>query len=353
MSVSVQSSDGFTITSSADNADQVLADLTAADAAASPLDGRTPAETPTPVETPVAEPAPVVAEAAEEPAEPDPPQPRNEHGQFQSKHKKGSMQYRMDQKTWEAAEARRTLDRERQERQQLQQEREQLRQRLDALERGSRTPAAEPAPKAPDPADKPKLEQFDTYEEFVEAVADWKADQKFKARDEQAQQHAFMQDRRRIGTEFQQRKAEFAKTVADFDEVVNTDAISLSPVMSEALVTSAHGPAIAYYLGKHPEETARLTQESAHYAPAVAAPLMQRLLEDRAQSFLASLKPASSASPAQTTAVIRQAAPAPIKPVGSGLSVADTAPDDLPFGPDYVARMNQRDLDRARAKHGR
>jgi hypothetical protein len=286
-----------------------------------------------------------VSEAEEEI---EPPQPRHPaSGQFQSKHKKGSLQYRMDQKTWQANEALRTLESERQERQRIQRE-------LEELRRGAQAQPQTPAPKPPDPADKPKLDQFDTYEEFVEAVADWKAEQKFKARDARMREQQFLDDRARIGNEFQQRRAEFAKTVADFDEVVNTDAISLSPVMSEALVTSAHGPAIAYYLGKHPEETARLTQESERYDPAAAAPLMRRYLEEKAQSFLQTVqKPASSASPAQTTAVVRHAAPAPIKPVGSGLSVAETALDDLPFGPDYVARMNQRDLDRARAKAGR
>jgi hypothetical protein len=106
-----------------------------------------------------------------------------------------------------------------------------------------------PEVKAAEPG-KPVAANFETYEDFVEALTDFKADQR---------------DALRAAVDARANQAQVVKTQVeaaraahdDYDQVVN-DQVKISAAMAEVLVASDHGAEIAYFLGSNPDEAARI-----------------------------------------------------------------------------------------------
>lgn len=124
-------------------------------------------------------------------------------------------------------------------------------------DRERRTP-----PPATDAA--PKREDFETLEDYLEAKADYKVEQKLaeadekreeKEREREAQRSAA--DRRRTWDE---RASKAAEKYEDFDEVVRARDLQITPPMAEAIAESELGTEVAYYLGKNPEEAERISK---------------------------------------------------------------------------------------------
>ena len=106
------------------------------------------------------------------------------------------------------------------------------------------------------PPGKPQLANFDTYEDFVEALTDWKAEQReVKVK----QTEAAKQNQ----TEWE-KKIEAAKAKhEDWDDVVN-DAVDV-PVtahMQQTIFEMENGPDVVHYLAKHPDEAKRIAKLS-------------------------------------------------------------------------------------------
>jgi len=112
----------------------------------------------------------------------------------------------------------------------------------------------------------------------------------------------------------------------DFQEVVYRDDLPISELMAEVIRESEVGPEVAYHLGKHPEEAARI------YA---LSPLQQAKEIGRLEAALSSnpvpVKKASSA-------------PDPIKPLNS----RGTTPTYDPADPRSVKSMSDSEWIRAR-----
>lgn len=132
--------------------------------------------------------------------------------------------------------------------------------RLAAMEgRLADKPAEIPAPKADG---KPKAEDFSTYDDYVEALADYKLEQREKTRaTQQAQAQAQAAQRaveERWGKQLEDAKGRYD----DFEDVVGAE-IPITRVMAQAIQDSDKGADLAYWLGKHPEDAARIAQLSA------------------------------------------------------------------------------------------
>lgn len=111
-------------------------------------------------------------------------------------------------------------------------------------------PAAEPAQPAADPT-KPSVESFETYEAYVEALADWKADQReAKANAERAQRDA--------AQAWQAKTAAAQEKHSDFDDVVMRSTWDCTRDMAQALAASEHGAEVAYHLAKNATEARRI-----------------------------------------------------------------------------------------------
>ena len=274
----------------------------------------------------VPESTPAAAESEGDGLEDDPVLERDANGQFTHKAKRGTvaqLKQRMAQRTWELEEARREMAR-------VHEERTRLVAELEAARRGgapAAAPAATPAavgPEASGPDGKPRVDAYETYEGYVEALAEWTAEQKL------SQREAVVRERERQSTWNQRVEAARAK-LTDYDAVMHNAAdVPVSGVMREAILSSDRGPEVLHYLATHPDQCRQLAEDS-WQTPLDAAPLMRRLLDG--------MMPAAVA-PGPTPTAVRKAVPAPIKPVGAGPVVTESSPDDLPFGRAYVERMN-------------
>jgi hypothetical protein len=154
------------------------------------------------------------------------------------------------------------------------------------------------------PAVAPKADDFDTYEEFIDALSDWKVDQKLAAREAATQAKAAdnskAEAQRVQATSMQARIAEGRDKYDDFDHVALNQAIPITQDMALAVADSEVGADLAYYLGSHLDEAARISQmtPSAQYR---AIGKLEAKLESR---------------PVQTAE--KSKAPTPIKPVAKG-----------------------------------
>lgn len=109
----------------------------------------------------------------------------------------------------------------------------------------------------------PKPEQFRTYEEFLEARAEWKAEQKVSAVLGEFQEHTRRQsaeaEQGRLAQTWEERVGKALEMYDDFEEVALSPDLPISEAMMAALVRTEKGPDVAYYLGKHRDVAAQLS----------------------------------------------------------------------------------------------
>src|SRR5881394_426600 len=187
------------------------------------------------------------------------------------------------------------------------------------------TAAQAPAqPAAPTP--KPTPDQFTDYGEFIEALTDWKTDQKLTAAEQRraqaAQQAQAEQEARRIETSFNERKAAARQKYPDFDAVaINAPTrIPIGSLIDAWVMEHPTGADVLYHLQKHPDDLdALLAQPVLEQAESLAL-LAQRFNgHGRTAAAATGSAPASSSSPV----------PKPPNPVRTGpLRSGDEPPDE-------------------------
>ncbi len=160
-------------------------------------------------------------------------------------------------------------------------------------------PGSQPAQNTvPPAAGKPDPAKFATYEEYNEALVDWKVDQK-------TAQLAQRGEAARRASSFNERVATAKKAHADYDEVLAEAAsMPISPVMHDFIVESEHGPELGYYFGSNPEEAARIFA-----LPPIAQTRAIVALEAQLAPKAEPATPAASPTPTKTPAA---AAPKPL-----------------------------------------
>lgn len=147
------------------------------------------------------------------------------------------------------------------------QEIESLRARVAELSAAARpsttstqAPAAAVSTESPRPtspgATKPTLDQFETVEQWEDAVYDWRTARDKAVREaEQARTHA-----QTAFTEHQAREAAARTTYPDYDVVVSKPlAFALTPTLQQQLIESKQSADLVYYLAQHPDELRQLT----------------------------------------------------------------------------------------------
>ena len=213
------------------------------------------------------------------------------------------------------------LSKERRKREELKTERDVLRKL--ALERDP----PKPEPQKPTEGE-PTREKYASYEEFIEARAEWRADQrvdkKLQERETQDRERQAKSKQDQERDAFRKAMKESAKDIEDFDEVLaeikNTDPVANINVVA---VEAADAPGkILYHLAKHPDEAERI----ASLSPGKQAREILRLEEKLA-------KP-----PVKTSK-----APEPITPVGGKAAVGDEMPDAAKE-PDKWLRWREKNL---------
>lgn len=267
---------------------------------------------------------------ASEPAAPSTPaQPRDDAGKF-AKPSRG--QRRFDELTREREEARREAAEVKARYEASQRELEQLRSLRQPREpepepaKAAATPATPPAGR-PKPTEDEIGSKYQSYGEFVEDLADWKAEQRLAALDFDARIRQSIEADRASRTLQERIVGQLTKareTYQDFDAVL------------------AHGPGASVTLGPTVEVGEQRVQAVSLlpngpqliYAIAKDGALAQRLAAMTDLEFgmaLSSLAPQQAvATPASTPAVVSPIVPPPFQPVGAGSKTTAIPSSDLP-----------------------
>lgn len=140
---------------------------------------------------------------------------------------------------------------------------------------------------------KPHPDDFDTHEEYVEALIDWKAERKLQEREVKERENRIKAEQERLISEYQKRVDVFKKDHPDFDEVIEEAGdIKLSLTVQETILSSELGPHLAYALAKDPDELERINR-----LPPIAAARELGKLEARLSESPKETKPRITKAP--------------------------------------------------------
>lgn len=191
--------------------------------------------------------------------------------------------------------------------------------------------AKKPAESAPAAAEKPKKDDFESYEDFVEALTDYKARQIANAAVAEAEtkRTAKTAEQTRQDT-WNTRQEEARKVIPDYDEVVASSNIPIANHVGAELLENEHGPALAHHIALHPEVAEKLNSLSPRQVVREIA---------RLETEIAKTAPAKTGSPAKTPSK----APAPgshVKPgAATNVDLSKVSMDD------YVATRKKQGAD--------
>lgn len=198
---------------------------------------------------------------------------------------------------------------------------------LALKEKGAADPKKEEVEK-PKPAaesNKPNPDDFETHSEYVEALTDWKLEQREKARSEKQEKERLQKEQETVLQTHSDRVKAFSKEVKDYEEVIaEIDDIVFPAAALDAITSSELGPQIAYELAKNREEAERIAKLPPGQVYREIGKLEAKL-EARAS---ASVKP----EPKKTTQ-----APPPPTPIGSGKSTVPKRLEDAKTQAEYEA----------------
>jgi hypothetical protein len=169
---------------------------------------------------------------------------------------------------------------------------------------------------------KPDQSDFDSYEEFQEALVEWKVGEQLTVHTERLasieQESAQKRAHEQAVAAHSERIDAFRADHSDFDAVIDkAKDLPMTRPMQDSVLNSEAGPAIMYHLSRNPEECDRIA--SMHPLQAI-----KEIGKIEARLEGAQTGPSSPAEP-----VTR--APRPIKPVGGGATASTVSIDKLPY----------------------
>ena len=152
----------------------------------------------------------------------------------------------------------------------------------------------------------PTIEQFDNFDKFVAAKAGWIAKQQIESTltEREQRQAAARESTERTKTveQWNKRVEEATAELPDFEEVVASSDVPMTPPMQQAIMESDVGPKLAYYLANNPDEARNIAAMSPIGAIRSLGRIEERL--------------------SKPSAVTTTSAPPPVKPVGARSTVA-------------------------------
>jgi hypothetical protein len=170
---------------------------------------------------------------------------------------------------------------------------DELEERIKALESSKAAPVEQ--------GDKPNRQQYDTEDEYIEALADWKASEAIAKREQQQREAKLKAESDSIDSAFTARLEKAVTEIEDYKEVVSSATVEIPDFMVMAIKESDQGPMLVYYLAQHPDEAKKIAAMRPIQALKQLLQIEKGLSEDD--------EPAPKASPE------RKRAPEPITPV--------------------------------------
>lgn len=179
--------------------------------------------------------------------------------------------------------------------------------RTEAMKSKPKEEPAQPTQVKPETSSKPKSEDFESHEEYVEALTDWKLDQKLNAERAKTKEEQVKTDFQSRVEKHVERVESFAAKHDDFHDLMeDVDDIPMSVTVQEVILASENGPELMYELAKNREEYKRICS-----LPALEAARELGRFEIRIA------KPESKDETKEIKQTKQTKAPPPIKPVGS------------------------------------
>lgn len=121
---------------------------------------------------------------------------------------------------------------------------------------------SKPAPQA----ERPKPEDYQDHDAYVEALTDWKVehkvDDKLKQRDNDAKQAQLRAEMMTRQEAFSQREDKFREQQPDYEDAMENYDGPMTVQLQQSLIDSEYGPEIFYHLAKNPQEAERITKLS-------------------------------------------------------------------------------------------
>lgn len=111
------------------------------------------------------------------------------------------------------------------------------------------------AQEAPQPTVAPSLEQFESVDEYADALAIRKAEELLAKREAERQKMDMLEA-------YHDREEEARSKYEDFEQVAYNPKLPITSVMAETIQASDLGPDLAYYLGTNPREADRISRLS-------------------------------------------------------------------------------------------
>ncbi|HXG80367.1 MAG TPA: hypothetical protein VNJ05_01045, partial [Sphingomicrobium sp.] len=113
--------------------------------------------------------------------------------------------------------------------------------------------------------------------EYIRAVAAQTANE-VAARALADQRNRAIEEARQARVDAWQERCEAMRSVApDFDQVITNPSLPIPPHVAQAMQAAENGPSVAYYLGKNPQEAARIARLAPLDAAIAIGSLSQRL----------------------------------------------------------------------------
>ena len=188
------------------------------------------------------------------------------------------------------------------------------------------TPPAAPTPPVTPVADgRPIKAQFETPEQYEDAVYDWRKGKESSKFVESEKQQKGIDD---LAT-FNKNAEDFRKEHADFNEIIERPVFN--DTMREVLLTAEDGPALTYYIGKNPAVSDHL-----------------KTLTPSGQIY--EIGKIAQELKAGTVTVPISGAPPPLEPVG-GEGVPEKDPSKMPIT-EWMAWNKANEIEKIKAKLG-
>ena len=185
---------------------------------------------------------------------------------------------------------------------------------LAAAKPESTPEVAKPAASAPAEG-KPVAGNFETYEEYTEALTLWTIDQRESKRAADQSRKQLEAAQNEAAAQWDKRLDEARKKLEDFDELVlENDQVNITDAMKQAIFEADRGPEVAYFLAQNPAEAERIAKLS----PVAAVRAIGKIEDGLTPKAKAAptTKPKVSSAPAPITPSSRPAANSAKKPLG-------------------------------------
>lgn len=187
---------------------------------------------------------------------------------------------------------------------------------------------------------KPNPDSFDTYVEYVEALTEWKIEQRDKAKSADAEKSKLETDQKKAIEAYAAREKAFKEKTKDYDDVLEAvDDIVASPALVKELVESENSAELVYALAKDRAEFERINA----LPPQALARALGRL-----EAKIASQPSKASDEEKKPEPKKLTNAPKPIEPVGSGKGHVAKSIDDPNLSFAEYEKLRRDQMKRAR-----